>query len=371
MACAQTGMWHVHVVSYFLSLSICSFTRMYDVHMPIVFISWHRFRHCHICSRRCSLSSFRLGSGKTAAFLLPILHMIFQEGPVRNPQRNNRKQYPLCLVLAPTRELASQIYDETRKVSCALLIVDRSCILFEWTSLFAVFISIDGSFVCCLWWCRYWLSDTWFGERHTCLSSYTWPTQWSNTTWSYWTRQYSVELFLVLSRVLIHVVFTCSCRYLVLDEADRMVRDITVEIRSRTHCDHCLFMSPVGHGLRGELSIDHEMLTWIVRMYYRFSSLKFVRLSNDPICQVQDNGWRWCFRLHFQNKFKLNSVCWLSSMNTSVFLIGISTRLSSRLCFLGYWPCGLNITKHHTKNSLGRRSWKAILSAWSIEYADG
>ena len=45
--------------------------------------------------------------------------MIFQEGPVRNPQnsaRNNRKQYPLCLVLAPTRELASQIYDEARKV---------------------------------------------------------------------------------------------------------------------------------------------------------------------------------------------------------------------------------------------------------------
>jgi superfamily II DNA/RNA helicase len=41
--------------------------------------------------------------------------MIFQEGPVRNP-RNNRKQYPLCLVLAPTRELASQIYDEARKV---------------------------------------------------------------------------------------------------------------------------------------------------------------------------------------------------------------------------------------------------------------
>lgn len=42
--------------------------------------------------------------------------MIFTEGPVPNPPNNHRKQYPLCLVLAPTRELASQIYDESRKV---------------------------------------------------------------------------------------------------------------------------------------------------------------------------------------------------------------------------------------------------------------
>lgn len=69
--------------------------------------------------------------------------MIFQEGPVRNPpsnNRNNRKQYPLCLVLAPTRELASQIYDEARKVT--LVVAETKDI---GGSALAVLLSINGS----------------------------------------------------------------------------------------------------------------------------------------------------------------------------------------------------------------------------------
>ncbi|CAF3354772.1 unnamed protein product [Rotaria sp. Silwood1] len=84
-----------------------------------------------ILLRRDLMACAQTGSGKTAAFLLPILHMIFQEGPVRNPPsnlQNNRKQYPLCLILAPTRELASQIYDEARKFSYRSMV--RSCVVY-------------------------------------------------------------------------------------------------------------------------------------------------------------------------------------------------------------------------------------------------
>ena len=41
---------------------------------------------------------------------------------------SRRKQYPLCLILAPTRELASQIYDESRKFSYRSRV--RPCVVY-------------------------------------------------------------------------------------------------------------------------------------------------------------------------------------------------------------------------------------------------
>ncbi|XP_051753230.1 DEAD-box helicase 3 X-linked b isoform X2 [Ctenopharyngodon idella] len=79
-----------------------------------------------IKSKRDLMACAQTGSGKTAAFLLPVLSQIYTEGPgealqaVKNSAQENgkygrRKQYPIALVLAPTRELALQIYDEARK----------------------------------------------------------------------------------------------------------------------------------------------------------------------------------------------------------------------------------------------------------------
>lgn len=59
------------------------------------------------------------GSGKTGGFLFPVLSQCFKNGPAPKPSENNRfdkrKVYPTALVLAPTRELAIQIYEESKK----------------------------------------------------------------------------------------------------------------------------------------------------------------------------------------------------------------------------------------------------------------
>ncbi|GJN91467.1 hypothetical protein Rhopal_004490-T1 [Rhodotorula paludigena] len=62
------------------------------------------------------------GSGKTGGFLFPILSALFTHGPRANPMADqqrgygrSRKAFPTALVLAPTRELVSQIHDEARK----------------------------------------------------------------------------------------------------------------------------------------------------------------------------------------------------------------------------------------------------------------
>ncbi|CEH18610.1 probable ded1-atp-dependent rna helicase [Ceraceosorus bombacis] len=61
------------------------------------------------------------GSGKTGGFLFPILSALFTHGPPPPPPEmanggfGRRKAFPTTLILAPTRELVSQIHDEARK----------------------------------------------------------------------------------------------------------------------------------------------------------------------------------------------------------------------------------------------------------------
>ncbi|OAF98691.1 DEAD-domain-containing protein [Paraphaeosphaeria sporulosa] len=76
------------------------------------------------------------GSGKTGGFLFPILSQAFQTGPSAAPAGQSggygygrqRKAYPTSLILAPTRELVSQIYDESRKFAYRSWV--RPCVVY-------------------------------------------------------------------------------------------------------------------------------------------------------------------------------------------------------------------------------------------------
>ncbi|CAG0922193.1 unnamed protein product [Notodromas monacha] len=83
-----------------------------------------------ILGGRDLMACAQTGSGKTAAFLLPILNLMYLRGPPADKQymAQRRYQYPLALVLAPTRELASQIFDEARKFAYRSKV--RPCVVY-------------------------------------------------------------------------------------------------------------------------------------------------------------------------------------------------------------------------------------------------
>ncbi|XP_068125952.1 ATP-dependent RNA helicase DDX3X isoform X1 [Hyperolius riggenbachi] len=88
-----------------------------------------------IIEKRDLMACAQTGSGKTAAFLLPILSQIYADGPGEamkqikdNGRYGRRKQFPLSLVLAPTRELAVQIYEEARKFAYRSRV--RPCVVY-------------------------------------------------------------------------------------------------------------------------------------------------------------------------------------------------------------------------------------------------
>ena len=58
------------------------------------------------------------GSGKTAGFLFPIITSMLKNGAsdAPRPDAYGERYYPTSLILSPTRELALQIYQESRRV---------------------------------------------------------------------------------------------------------------------------------------------------------------------------------------------------------------------------------------------------------------
>jgi len=89
----------------------------------------------YILQKKDCLGCAETGSGKTVAFLAPIISLLLNQGPPlddkiylkQNSKYSNSCSYPVCLVLVPTRELAEQIYIESRKLLYKTGIVVTKC----------------------------------------------------------------------------------------------------------------------------------------------------------------------------------------------------------------------------------------------------
>ncbi|KAI9278955.1 P-loop containing nucleoside triphosphate hydrolase protein [Phascolomyces articulosus] len=101
-----------------------------------------------VMAHRDLMACAQTGSGKTAGFLLPILSDLFINGPssstLLSPQQSQEggsyyspyrpsKAYPEALILAPTRELTSQIYSEARKFTYRSYV--RPCVVYGGTDI--------------------------------------------------------------------------------------------------------------------------------------------------------------------------------------------------------------------------------------------
>ncbi|TKA78532.1 ATP-dependent RNA helicase ded1 [Cryomyces minteri] len=87
-----------------------------------------------VMSGRDLMACAQTGSGKTGGFLFPILSQAYKNGPSGSmaAQGGNfgrqRKALPTSLILAPTRELVSQIYEEARKFAYRSWV--RPCVVY-------------------------------------------------------------------------------------------------------------------------------------------------------------------------------------------------------------------------------------------------
>jgi len=82
-----------------------------------------------VMAGRDLMACAQTGSGKTAAFLFPLISQMLKYGPAQEVGPfGRRKVFPHALILAPTRELACQIYDEAKKFSWKTGI--RSCVVY-------------------------------------------------------------------------------------------------------------------------------------------------------------------------------------------------------------------------------------------------
>lgn len=99
-------------------------------------ISWRVLKPVSILGGRCIYFHLLMiiGSGKTGAFLIPIISKLMGKAkqlaaprPTAKTQFSYRAE-PLVLIIAPTRELATQIFNESRRFCYRSML--RPCVVY-------------------------------------------------------------------------------------------------------------------------------------------------------------------------------------------------------------------------------------------------
>merc|ERR1711936_399862 len=96
-----------------------------------------------IMNGRDLMACAQTGSGKTAAFLLPIIHKLMESDA--DSCAGASTQCPQCVVLTPTRELAIQIHNEARKFAQGSMI--KSVVTYGGTSVNYQAVQLDMGFM--------------------------------------------------------------------------------------------------------------------------------------------------------------------------------------------------------------------------------
>ncbi|ODQ77608.1 hypothetical protein BABINDRAFT_163335 [Babjeviella inositovora NRRL Y-12698] len=85
-----------------------------------------------VAGGRDLMACAQTGSGKTGGFLFPVLSQSYLNGPAPATESrtafDKKKAFPTALVLAPTRELVSQIFEEAKKFSYRSWV--RPCVVY-------------------------------------------------------------------------------------------------------------------------------------------------------------------------------------------------------------------------------------------------
>lgn len=89
-----------------------------------------------IREKRDLMACAQTGSGKTAAFMLPIIHRLLEENVESNKLEDGSRDpvHPECVVVTPTRELAKQIQMQAKKFSQDTIL--RAVVVYGQTSVY-------------------------------------------------------------------------------------------------------------------------------------------------------------------------------------------------------------------------------------------